>query len=102
MRVVDANTLELIGYLTQISAVGIQLDTEKPLPVDSRFRLRLDLNAEIANKTMMIFNGQTKWCQPDRTEPNSFNVGFEVTLLSRDDSLIFNRIIEKYATEGQW
>ncbi|MBL8102065.1 MAG: PilZ domain-containing protein [Anaerolineales bacterium] len=102
MRVMDANSLQLIGYLTQISAVGIQVDSEKPLPVNTNFKLRVDLTTDIANKTMMIFNGRSKWCQPDPAEPNSFNVGFEVTLLSREDTEIFNRMIEKYATESSW
>lgn len=102
MRAVDANTLELVGYLTQISAIGIQIDSEKPLPVNVNFKLRVDLTSDIANKTMMVFNARSKWCQPDRAEPNSFNVGFEVTLLSREDMNIYNRMIEKYTTEGNW
>ncbi len=102
MQVLDANTLQLIGYLNQISAVGIQVDSEKPIPVDVNFKLRLDLTTDIANKTMMVFNGLSKWCEPDRTVPNSYNVGFEVTLLSRDDTAIYNRMIEKYAMESKW
>lgn len=102
MRVVDANTLQLIGYLTEISPAGIQVDTEKPLPLNTIFKLRVDLTADIANKTFMVFNGLSKWCQPDRIEPNSYNVGFEVTLLSYDDNEIFNRMIEKYASDRNW
>lgn len=102
MRVVDANTLQHIGYLTEISAVGIQVDTERPLPTNVNYKLRVDLTADIANKTFMVFNGRSKWCQPDRAEPNSYNVGFEVTLLSQDDHAIFNRMIEKYASDKNW
>lgn len=102
MRVLDAGTLKPIGYLTQISAVGIQVDSEKPIAVDVGMKLRLDLTTDIANKTMMVFNCRCKWCEPDRAEPNSFNIGFEVTLLSAEDHAIFNRMIEKYATESNW
>ena len=102
MLVLDANTLQLIGYLTQISEVGIQVDSEKLISVNENFKLRVDLTPEIANKTMMVFNGRSKWCQPDRLEPNSFNVGCEVTLLSRDDAVIYNRMIEKYASDRSW
>ncbi len=102
MLVLDANTLQPIGYLTQISEVGIQVDSVKPLPVNANFKLRVDLTPDIANKTMMVFNGKSKWCQPDRMEPNSFNIGFEVNLLSRDDAAIYNRMIEKYASDRIW
>ncbi len=98
MRVMDANTLQPIGYLTEISAIGIQVDSEKPLPLHAAFKLRLDLPADIANKTNIVFNARSKWCEPDRMVPNSYNIGFEVTLLSREDTVIFNRMIEKYGS----
>lgn len=100
MQVLDAGTLQLVGYLTQISAVGIQVDCEKSIPINTNFKLRVDLTPDIANKTMMVFNGRSKWCEPDMLVPNSFNVGFEVTLLSRDDAAIYYRMIEKYTAEG--
>lgn len=96
MRVMDASTLLPIGYLTEISAIGIQVDSEKPLPLNAAFKLRLDLTADIANKTNLVFNARSKWCEPDRMIPNSYNIGFEVTLLSNEDAVIFNRMIEKY------
>ena len=73
MRVMDASTLLPIGYLTEISAIGIQVDSEKPLPLNAAFKLRLDLTADIANKTNLVFNARSKWCEPDRMIPNSYN-----------------------------
>lgn len=99
MRVMDAGTLQPIGYLTEISAIGIQVDSEKPLPVNTAFKLRVDLTADIANKTHIAFSARSKWCESDRVVPNSYNIGFEVTLLSHEDSVIFNRMIEKYALD---
>ena len=102
MRVLDANTLQTIGHLRDISATGIGLDSEKPLPIDRNYQLRLDLTAEMANKTYMVINGRSKWCQADRLEPNSYNVGFEVNIVSRDDSEIFQRMYEKYGSDSRW
>lgn len=99
MRVMDGNTLQPIGYLKEISAVGIQVDSEKPMPVNVMYKLRVDLTADIANKTHISFTGRSKWCEPDHFEPNTFNIGFEVTLLSKEDTVIFNRMIEKYALD---
>ncbi|WKZ35263.1 MAG: PilZ domain-containing protein [Anaerolineales bacterium] len=96
MRVLDAGTQQVIGYLTDISAVGIKVDSDKPLPLDVKYALRMDLTADVANKTSMVFNAVSKWCQADSFEPNTYNIGFEVTLASHDDTQIFNRMIEKY------
>ena len=100
MRVVDANTLQPVGYLTEISAIGIQVDCEKPLPVDANFKLRMDLTQEVANKPYMVFQARTKWCHNDKLDPNIFNVGFEVFINARDDSEIFKRMIEKYGSDN--
>src|SRR6266498_1330573 len=102
MPVVDANTLQVVGYLTDISALGIRVDSKKPLTLNASYRLRLDLSQEMANKTFMVFNGRSKWCQMDRLEPNTYNVGFEVSVFSRDDTDIFQRIYDRYGSDNMW
>ncbi len=101
MRVADANTLETIGYLTEISTVGIQVDCDKPFPVGKNYKLRLELSPEIANKNNMIINGLIKWCMPDKLVPNGYNIGFEVGITARDDAEIFQRMIAKYGSESR-
>ena len=102
LPVVDANTLQTIGYLTDISAIGIRVDSKKSLPVNASYRLRLDLTQDMANKSFMVFNGRSRWCKMDRLEPNTFNVGFEVGALSRDDIEIFRRIYDQYGSDSMW
>jgi hypothetical protein len=102
MPVIDANTLQVIGYLTDISAIGIRVDTKKVLPVNTTYRLRLDLTQDLAKKTFMVFNGRSRWCQMDRLEPNTYNVGFEVNLVSVDDMEIFQRMYDRYGSDSMW
>jgi hypothetical protein len=102
MRVIDANTFQLIGHLSDISTTGIKVDSEKPLPVNSIYKLRVDLPQDLGNKTFMVFDGRSKWCQMDKLEPNSYNVGFEVSILSRDDSEVFQRMYDKYGSDRMW
>lgn len=101
MRVLDANTSEVVGYLTEISPLGIQVDCEKPFPIGVNYKLRLDLTTDIANKNNMVINGLTKWCQADKFTPNAYNVGFEVEITARDDAEIFQKMIEKYGLENR-
>jgi hypothetical protein len=102
MRVIDANTLQPIGHLIEISITGIRVDSEKPLPVNVAYKLRVDLSQDVANKTFMVFDGRSKWCQMDRVVPNLYNIGFEVSTLSEEDSEIFQRMVEKYGSDAKW
>jgi len=102
MPVIDADTLQIVGHLSDISPVGIRVDSEKPLRVNANYRLRVDLTPELANKTYMVFTGRSKWCEMDRLSPNSYNVGFEVNIISRDDTEIFQRMYENYGSDRAW
>lgn len=101
MQVVDANTLQLIGYLSDISPTGIKIDSGKLLPVNQAFKMRIDLNPDVANKAYMVFNGRIKWCDMDKLEPNTYNVGIEMENLSREDYGIFMRMYELYGRDAR-
>jgi tryptophanyl-tRNA synthetase len=97
MKVTDASTGNLIGYLVDISTGGFKLDSEKAVPVGRDFRLHLELSGEIANKSSLIFSARSIWCQPDPIDPTAFKVGFQIVGLGSGDSIIFQRMYEKYA-----
>jgi hypothetical protein len=50
----------------------------------------------------LIFTGRSRWCAEDKLEPNLYNVGFEVGSLSYDDSMIFQRMYERYGADSRW
>lgn len=95
MPVVEANTLRVIGYLSDISLIGFRVDSDNALPVNANLRLRVDLSPDLAAKNYMIFNGRIRWCEMDKLQPNSYNIGFQVDGLSREDSAIFQRMFEQ-------
>jgi tryptophanyl-tRNA synthetase len=97
MKVTDAATGNLIGYLVDISTGGFKLDSEKAVPVGRDFRLHLELSGDIANKSSLIFSARSIWCQPDPIDPTAFKVGFQIVGLGSGDSIIFQRMYEKYA-----
>jgi hypothetical protein len=100
MQVTDDVTKQLIGYLSDISTGGFKLDCDKRLPTGQDFRLSVQLTAEIADKTSMVFIARSRWCRPDHIDPTSFNVGFEIINMAPSDMLIFQRMFEKYGTQN--
>lgn len=96
MRLVDNDTQELVGHLMDISSGGFKLDSQKSIPVNKDFRLRMDLTSEVANKPTMVFVARSKWCQVDPLDPFIYNVGFQLVNISPSDLDIINRMMEKY------
>jgi hypothetical protein len=99
MQVKDEATKQIIGYLADISMGGFKLDCPQQIPPGQDFRLQIDLTADVADKTAMVFVARSKWCRPDHIDPTSFNVGFEIINMAPSDMMIFQRIFEKYGRD---
>lgn len=98
-KVVDDETLQMVGHLADISSGGFKLDSQKPLPVNKDFRFRLNLSSEVADKPSMVFVARSRWCKVDPLDPYIYNVGFQLIHITPGDLEIFNRMMEKYGRE---
>jgi PilZ domain len=96
MRLIDNDTQDLVGHLVDLSSGGFKLDSQAPIPIDKDFRLRMDLNSEVANKPAMVFVARSKWCEVDPLDPFIYNVGFQLINISPSDLEIIKRMMEKY------
>lgn len=99
MPVKDDITKELVGYLTDISTGGFKLDCQNQIQPGRDFRLHIELTADIADKTSMVFIARSKWCHHDHIDPFTFNVGFEIVNMAPSDMVIFQRMFEKYGSQ---
>lgn len=103
MQIVDAETQEPIGHLSDISTLGFKLDSQNEIPIGKEFRMRLDLNSDVADIPYMIFTARSKWCRNDELYPFMYNVGFELVSINPHEAAIYARIVEKYGTpESRW
>lgn len=100
MPVTDDLTKQLVGYLSDISTGGFKLDSPKEIRPGQDFRLQIELTADIADKTSMVFIARSKWSHRDHVDPNTFNVGFEIINISPSDMAIFQRMFEKYGSQN--
>ncbi|HUG34836.1 MAG TPA: PilZ domain-containing protein [Anaerolineales bacterium] len=100
MQVKDEATKQTIGYLSDISSGGFKLDCKNEIPPGRDFRMHLDLTSDIADKNSMIFIARSKWVKRDFIDPNTFNVGFEIVNIAPGDTQIFQRMFEKYGSQG--
>jgi hypothetical protein len=101
MRLIDQNTGDLVGHLTDISTGGFKLDSQSPIPVEKDYKFRMDLTSEVANKPSMVFIARSKWCEVDPLDPFLYNVGFQLINIAPSDIEIFQRMMEKYGTKSE-
>jgi hypothetical protein len=99
MQVTNALTKRRIGHLTDISPCGFRLDSHKQVPAGEVLRLQIQLTPDIAHKAFMVFIARSKWCRRDRTDPNTYNIGFEIINMSTADAAIFQCMYEKYSSQ---
>lgn len=100
MRLMDENSGQLLGHLTDISTGGFKADSASALQTNKDFRLRVELSSEVAAKNSMVFQARSRWCHTDPIDPTTYNVGFQITNMSAGDFEIFLRLFEKYGSRG--
>lgn len=97
--VIDYETQQIAGHLTDISAGGFKLDTRTPVAVGREFRFVIKLSMEVADKPAMAFVARSRWCKVDPLDPYIYNVGFQLVQIAPADLKIFQRMMELYGRE---
>lgn len=98
MRIIDASSNQMIGHLADISLQGLRMDSQKTLPVNEKYRLRINTTADVADKDSIEFVAYTRWCQPDPLQTGLLVIGFEIIKIAPHDAEIVQRIVDKYST----
>jgi hypothetical protein len=97
--VIDQETKQVAGHLSDISLSGFKLDSQRPIPINKDFHFMVNLTSEIADKPSMMLVARSKWCKIDPIDPYVYNVGFQLILIAPEDLEIFHRMMEKYGRE---
>lgn len=77
LRVYDGTSSKILGHLVDISEKGIMLIADKAIPVDTNYRLRMRLPAQMKERNEIIFDATSRWCKSD-ANPDFFLVGFQM------------------------
>ena len=99
MLVMDAETKEAVGHLSDIGTGGFRLDTRNPIPSNKDFRLCLHLPKEVSDRPFMVFGARSRWCRADPLDPFTYNVGFQLIHFAPEDLEVFIRMMEKYGRD---
>ena len=101
MRLINSETKDLLGHLTDLSSGGFKLDSPTPIETEKDFRLQMELTSEVADKPSMTFVARSKWCQVDPLDPFIYNVGFQMISIEPENMEIIIRMMDNYGKKHQ-
>ena len=83
MCVLDDNTQEIIGNLSDISPRGFRLESQKALTINQEYTLRVEQTSMVSDKPFIVLNSRVMWSPKDPVFPNEYSEGFQITGISR-------------------
>ena len=95
LKVFDRDSDTLLGHLVDITAEGVMLVSEAPIPGDTLFSLRLEFPRDIFGEETLEFSAMSLWCRPD-VNPIFYDTGFRLTDISIERLLVIKRLIGEY------
>lgn len=99
MRIMNEQTGELIGHLSDLSVGGFKIESKKPIVPNLEFLMRLDLTGDISAKDYMVFVARSRWCEKDKMDPTLYDVGFQLVEINPGDLVAFKRMFENYGAK---
>ena len=95
LRVYDKGTGKLLGNLIDISEQGVMLISDYTIELNKRFTCSMHLPEEIEGSNTVDFEAEVRWCRND-TNPNFYDIGFELISAPKKFSAILQHLIEAY------
>lgn len=95
-QVFDLYGGHLLGYLGDLTQLGVMVIGEKPMDENTELTLAIEL-PELPNVTAMRITlpARVAWCQQDLS-PEYFNVGFEFKQVTDEQTILIQAIIDQY------
>ena len=95
--VYDANQKTLLGYVMNLSLLGLKVVGEKVMETDVDMLLKIEFPTDlpdIASRPVTIL-AHSIWCNQDKYIGN-FNTGFEFNEVTPEQTKIFEAILARY------
>ena len=93
LRVFDHKTGQLLGNLVDISTKGIMIVTDKLIPANVRYHLRMVLPDTVDGSKEVDFEAESRWSSND-INPDFFDTGFELLDPSMEFLDALDRLVE--------
>ena len=94
LNVYNALTKKFIGYLVDISDMGISLVGKHKIKVNEFMKFTIELHKPINDRKMIQFDGISVWSQPQPAELHL--IGVQMLNIKPEDKAILESLVEEY------
>lgn len=96
LRVFDGMSSKVVGHIVNISHQGMMLICDSPVAINEKYRLRMRLPTEIADKDELILSATSRWCKKDEN-PHFYIAGFQIHNLTREVSQYIDKLLKNFS-----
>jgi Tfp pilus assembly protein PilZ len=95
--VYDSNQRLLLGYVGDLTLLGVMVIGEKSLEINKEVVLKIEFPDNLSDviATHITIPARVAWCRHDES-PQYFNIGFEFTEVTLQHTKIFQAILKRY------
>jgi PilZ domain len=94
-RVYNRKLGRLIGYLVNITPMGVMVVSEKPIDPGASVGLRIELPESIADTPHLDLDAKCVWSRMD-SESTFFELGFKLREIRDDQAHSIEQIVNRY------
>lgn len=93
LKIFEQDSDELLGRLGDITEKGFLLISDKGLPVEKEFDLRMKLPDTFPDEDEIEFTAESVWSQKD-VNPDFYATGFKITGISAEAKQTISELID--------
>jgi hypothetical protein len=94
-RIFDRRSGELLGFLNDITPLGMNILSDRTLQTSHTYWFRMDLPEYIFGRAYLELSGICKWSRKD-VDPNFYVAGFQLEGITPEDVQIINQLNEEF------
>jgi hypothetical protein len=99
LRVFDARRGSLLGQIVDITPEGLMLIGEKPVRVDRKYALRMDLPRNVMADRTLRFTAESKWCTADKSG-DFYSMGFRIVDITPEGLGVVQKLAQQFFQEA--
>lgn len=96
LRVFNGTSPQVLGHVANISAQGIMLLSDKEIPLNEDYNLRMRFPTSGADKGELFFRATSRWSKKDEN-PDFFLTGFQIHDLKPEDQESILELLEEFS-----
>jgi len=95
LRVFDEATDAMLGHVADITAQGMMVISERPIPVDTVFKLWMEVPSDDQHRERVYIEALAVWSRQD-ANPDFYDAGFRLIEPSREAIRKINELIDQF------